>query len=130
MAKVKVIGNAVVVTSAVKLEDLRKLRKYAPEALTLKDEETGEPTFGVCTGPTGILNDVGAEFNGVSHDGQGLATITMSIDLGEKEDAKEVVAEVLGRPLMKLNALEAKLPAVLSDLNLKAAEIAASITVE
>lgn len=130
MAKVKIVGKAVVVTSAIKMEDLRKIKKYAPDALILKDEASGNPVFGIGTGGMGVLNSKGAEFNGVSHDGQGLATITMTLDIGEQEDAKEVVTEILGVPLMKLNELEGKLPAVISGLNEQAAKIAASITVE
>ncbi len=39
MAKVKTMGQAIVVVSEVKLEDIKKIQKYRPEALVLKGGE-------------------------------------------------------------------------------------------
>ena len=48
MAKVIIAGDAVVVKSAIKYEDLKAVKKYRPEALTLKGGEDGkEPIFSV-----------------------------------------------------------------------------------
>ena len=47
MAKIVIAGEAVVVTSAVKLEDYRKVAKYRPKALVLLGGEDGIPHTGM-----------------------------------------------------------------------------------
>ena len=48
MSKAIIAGEAVVVTSSMKLEDLETIAKYRPEALTLKGGEDGkEPIFAI-----------------------------------------------------------------------------------
>ena len=50
MAKIVIAGDAVVVTSAMKLEDIKTIEKYRPKELVLKGGEDGkEPIFGVGT---------------------------------------------------------------------------------
>lgn len=58
MAKIVIAGDAVVVTSAIKLEDLRNIKKYRPAALILKGGEDGkEPIFAVdVTNGNGDIN--------------------------------------------------------------------------
>ena len=129
MAKVKVIGNAMVVTSALKMEELKKLEKFSPASLILKDEKD-EPIFKISAGNNGKLNGVSAVFNGVSHDGQGYATLTMGVNVGQNEDVKEVVTEVFATALMRLNKLEAQLPDVLRTLEQDFISVKSCITVE
>ena len=51
MAKVKTMGQAIVVVSEVKLDDIKKIEKYRPEALVLKGGEDGkEEIFRIGTG--------------------------------------------------------------------------------
>ncbi len=131
MAKITIAGDAVVVTSSMKLEDIKTIGKYRPKALTLFGGEDGkEPIFAICAtsnGP-GKLNAVGAEFGRETHDEAKLATITMSLD-GVTGDIKEFVADKLGSAIMNLNALEAKLPAVLREIADQKAEVLGNITV-
>ena len=64
MAKIVIAGDAVVVTSAMKLEDIKTIEKYRPKELVLKGGEDGkEPIFGVgTTHGAGSINAVGASF--------------------------------------------------------------------
>ena len=130
MAKIVIAGEAVVVTSAIKLEDLRKVAKYRPEALVLKGGEDGkEPIFriGVCSG-TGKINKYGAEFGAETHDDAKLATITLVTDALEG-DIREAVAEAIGASILNLNKLEETIPAVLAEIDAEKAAILGNITV-
>ena len=50
MAKIVIAGDAIVVTSAMKLEDIKTIEKYRPNALTLMGSEDGkEPIFAIGT---------------------------------------------------------------------------------
>lgn len=116
MAKITIAGEAVVVTSALKLEDIATIKKYRPDELVLKGGEDGkEPIFaiGTTTG-TGSINSVGASFGRA--DGDGKAVITMIMQDVPTENAKDWVADTIGSAIINLNALEAKLPAVLETI--------------
>lgn len=130
MAKITITGNAVVVTSKMKLEDIKTIQKYRPDALILKGGEEGkEPIFklGVCTG-TGNINKYGAEFGCETHDDSKRAVMTLISDYHE-EDVKEFVADTIGTYVVNLNKLEATLPKVLEEINKEKAEIMSNISV-
>ena len=88
-----------------------------------------DPIFaiGVTNGP-GSINDVGASFGRESYDDEKLAVITM-VTNGATGDVKEWVADRIGGAIMKLNALEEKLPAVLEELAGQKAAVMEAITV-
>lgn len=129
MAKVLVAGNAVVITSAVKLDDIKLISKYQPEALVLFEGEgkEKEPVFAVGIGDGGITA-FGAEFNQATRDGQGKAQLTEMIPAGV-ENVKEYVSDKFGRAVLKLNKLEAQLPAAIEAIAAEKAAIDANITV-
>lgn len=132
MAKIVIAGDAVVITSAVKLEDYRKVSKYRPKALTLFGGEDGkEPIFrvGVNSNGGGTISKYGAEFGAATHDEQQLATITLVYAGKECADIKETVADELGAAVMMLNKLEAAIPGVLAEINAEKAQIMETITV-
>lgn len=114
MPNIKIAGSAVVITSAMKLEDLRTIAKYRPDALVVKGGEDGkEPVFVVSvTNGEGSINKYGASFAEESYGEEKLATITMSITPGAG-DIKEVIADELGTAIGYLTQLEATLPEVL-----------------
>ena len=130
MAKIVIAGEAVVVTSAMKLADLRKIAKYRPEALVLKGGEDGkEPIFKIgVTNGTGKINKYGAEFSAETHDDAKLATITLVVD-GVDGDVREAVAEAIGVPVLNLNKIEETLPGVLAEIENEKATILGNITV-
>jgi hypothetical protein len=118
MAKITIAGDAVVVTSAFGLEELRTIQKYRPKALILKGGEDGKEqifAIGTTSVGSGNLNSVGASFAGESHDGEKKATITLS-STGVTGDLKEYVANELGGAIMSLNKLEATLGEVLEKI--------------
>lgn len=115
MSKFKVAGDAVVITSSMKLGDLKTIEKYRPDALILKGgADNKEPIFAITTkGRYGHINSNGATFVSESHDDEKLATITMCVEDFEG-DIKEFIADTLGLAKTRLDNLEETLPAVLS----------------
>jgi hypothetical protein len=128
MAKVTVVGDAVVVTSSMKLEDIRAIQKYRPSALTLMGGENNkEPVFAVgTTRGNGNINAHGASFSGEARDDSGLATITLAV-AGVDSDIKEWVADHIGAALISLNKLEAALPGALQGIRTERAQIMENI---
>ncbi len=132
MSKITISGEAVVVTSSVKLEDYEKVAKYRPDALVLKGGEDGkEPIFrvGVVRSGAGSIGKYGAEFATATHDDEKLACITMLFTGSSDADIKETVADEIGAAVLNLNKLEATIPAVLSEIKAEKDRILASITV-
>jgi hypothetical protein len=131
MAKIVIAGDAVVVTSSLKLEEIRTVEKYRPNELVLKGGEDGkEPIFAIgVTDGCGNINEVGASFGRETHDEEKLASITMCTGAGITGDIKEWVAERIGGAIIKLNKLEEKLPAVLEEIEAEKAEVMSNITV-
>ena len=129
MAKIVIAGDAVVVKSDLKLEDIKTIAKYQPKALTLMGgEDNKEPIFalGATTGD-GNINSVGASFGRA--DAEGKAYVTMVMQGVPTEKAKDWVADTLGAALMNLNALEAKLPEVLASVSTQRATVMENISV-
>ena len=129
MAKVIIAGDAVVITSDVKLEDIKLVKKYRPEALTLFEGEgkEKEAVFRIGIGCGGI-GKYGAEFDAETRDDEKLATLTTLIPAGTA-DAKAYVSDTFGRAILKLNKLEATLPGVIEEIAAEKAAIEANITV-
>lgn len=126
MATIKVIGDAVVIASALKTEELETIQKYNPDALTLKGGEDGkEPIFMVKTG-IGSINKYGISFSGTDRVSKN-AILTMVTNLPADEDIKEVIADKYGSALMKLNELEESLPAVIEEIKANKAAVISSI---
>ena len=132
MAKIQIVGNAAVVTSSMKLEDLATIQKYRPNALQLMGGENNkEPIFCVAVGNNaghGEINGNGAYFTDTTHDANKLACITLCLN-GVLGDVKEYVADKLGKAITHLNALEATLPEVLTAVSQEKAAVLASISV-
>lgn len=130
MAKIVVAGDAAVITSAMRLEDLRTIEKYRPKELVLKGGEDGkEPIFGIgTTHGVGNINAVGASFGAETRDDEKLACITMIID-GVTGDVKDWIADRLGAAIINLNKLEAKLPAVLEEIAAEKSAVMGNITI-
>ena len=105
MAKITIVGDAMVITSSKKLEDIKLLEKYRPKALCLYEtNEDGkkEEVFKVgSTNGEGAINKYGASFASVTHDEEMLATITMPIPQGVA-DAIEYAAEKVGMAVINL----------------------------
>lgn len=132
MAKITIAGDAVVVTSTMKLEDIRTIEKYRPSALNLMGGEDGKEVIfamGTAKSGTGSINEYGASFVRESNDEEKLATITMFPVDKAAGDIKEQVADKIGGAVMKLRELEETLPAVLREIAADKAAIMENITV-
>ncbi len=134
MAKITTVGDAVVLTSDVKLEDIKTLEKYKPEALRLyKDDENGKKecvfTVGTTKG-TGGLNALGALFSNTALDGSGRATFTCKVPEGATpENVKEKIAEMVGTGIISLKQVEAQIPEALAAVKAEKDDIMANISV-
>ena len=129
MAKVTVLGNALVITSTLKLEDLKIVKRYRPSDLTLWGGKDGdEPLFTISTEGTAGINELGATFKDESRDGEGFATITMSLTYSG-DDVKGYVADKFGGALINIAKLEEKLPAVVEEISAQKASVIEGITV-
>lgn len=132
MAKITIPngGDCFVVTSDVKLEDLKKIRKYRPDALVLKGGEDGkEPVFVIgTTGGKGSINANGAEFNSATYDDDKFACLTLPLPAYDG-DVTKAVQEYVGAAILNLNKLEKQLPAVLEEIDAETAEILDNIAV-
>lgn len=131
MANIKKFGEAVVVTSAATLEDLKKIAKYKPEALALKeenDEGVKEEIFrvGVSRDRHGSISTYGIEFGGASD--TGLAQVTVDY-VGPEAGVAEALADSMGRQIVMLNKLEAKWPDVLDEIDADIDEVMSMIEV-
>ena len=132
MSKITIAGEAVVVTSEAKLEELQKVAKYRPNALVLYGGEDGkEPIFSisVCNSGDGNINRFGVEFSHATHDEAKLATVTIVHPYGDDVDIKAVVADKIGAYVLNLNKLEETLPSVMNEIAAEKAQILANITV-
>ena len=129
MSKVQIIGNAIVVTSSVKLEDLKTIQKYRPCALTLLGGEDGkDPIFAAKVGCTSGINKYGATFAEASRgENGGYATMTIMDEI--TGDPADFVAEKYGTAIRNLNALEEKLNGVLDEIVAERQAVKDSITV-
>ncbi len=131
MAKITIAGDAVVVTSAMKFDELMTIKKYRPSALVLKGGEDGkEPIFAISVncGGRSTINKYGAEFASATHDDAGLAAITQIFECN-CSDIKQEVADTIGAYVLNLNKLEETLPAVLDEIEAEKQKIMDNISV-
>ena len=121
MAKIVVVGQAVVITSAVKFEDIKLIKKYRPEALILYKGEgqEKEPVFKIGVAPVGCgsISKYGVEFESATRDEAKLATLTGVLTQEfEGEELKAFISDEYGPAILLLNELEAQLPAVVEEI--------------
>ena len=133
MAKFVVTGAACTLTSAVKLEDLKKVLRFRPEIGTLKDEE-GNPVFVVAVevDPEGIGNigEFGIEFAPVANPaGFAFANFLLPNDVVSDPEMKTLIAEQFGGVIDNLVQIEEKIPVALAEINAKIQALAETITV-
>lgn len=132
-ATIAVVGEAVVITSNLLLDDIKSVAKYRPEKLQLKGgADSKEVVFviGVASNARGSLNSVGAEFGNIPQDDTGCATITINRPRVDGMGTKEAVAERIGTAILDINKMEAILPAVIEEIANEKAAIMENITVQ
>ena len=106
--KAVVMGSSCVITSSLTPGQIKRIKKFHPEALVMQDEND-EPVFAIDideNGP-GSINNNGACFgNAVSAEGK--ATITILTD-PTSDNPEEIVYEKIGSALMYLDTMEHEL---------------------
>lgn len=133
MAKIKVLGNALAVISAVKFEDMLTLQKYRPSALTLYGGDDGEtPVFVVeaKSGAKGSIGTYGMTFGAADHSANGFATITLCLDVPANTDVAAYIADKYGAAVTNLNKIEAGVKDALEAVQAERKAIMDTITVE
>lgn len=126
-AEVKIAGSAAIVISSLTPDDIKRIKKFHPEAMVMVDEN-GDPVFAIDIDEEtpGSINSNGACFSKTT-DANGKATITVLLD-PEIENPKETVYEQIGGALHNLKEMEEHIAEVLPDLEAEENEIKAMIT--
>ena len=114
--KVTITGDAFALTSSIKVEDIKMLKKQSPDSLKIKDDENND-IFGIdyvegCPS----ISKFGITFSGSSRDGKGFATLTGTIPTGVT-NAKDYVADTFGSAASMLKDIETVLPDIIKEIN-------------
>ena len=108
MAKIKVVDQAVVITSSLTNGEISKAVRFFPDALVLKEKnEDGKlvPVFAV----TMSKNSAEVSRNGICFpEGakEDKAAVTITIPKTTKDKKMEIIKDYYGKTLMRLNELE------------------------
>lgn len=132
MSKIIVVGESVVITSDVKMEDIKLIQANNAKAANLYEtNEDGKKTCIFTVGATegrGNVSENGIVFNGVSNSGDGKACITVAVPAGEGP-IKDRVAAAYGKAVMRLNELEPKLAPVVEAIKAEKAKMLEGIQI-
>ena len=113
--RIKIAGNAVVLTSKLKFATIQKMEKYNPNALCLtetkKDEEI--EIFRIATGKTSSIGKYGITFMEANKDGYAIATILLPENTTDK---KAYIKDNLGNAIFMLTDLEALVETACAEL--------------
>lgn len=131
VAQIKIIGNTVHVISSQKLEDVKLLAKYRPNALKLYEGSGAEKqeVFAIFTDgrdggsvcPNGVIFS-----KATTSDGKALVTLTAPTGT---EDVKAWAQEEIGVAILLLKKTEAQFAAAIEEVKAERDAVAASITV-
>ena len=121
----KILGSAFTLTSSIKMADIKKLAKFSPASLQLKDADKKNVVYAIGTGKAAI-NQNGVTFNGENSDGFAQCTIEIPADTANKT---EYVKENFGRAMLGLVDMEAHIAAELTTLEGKFTAVNDSIEV-
>lgn len=123
MAKIRKVGQALVITSGLKAEDIKRVGKFGAKSLQLINESK-EPTFAVAVGNYGSVGKNGISFDKVNSNG--FAEITIMTELADKN----AVMEDYGYILANLVKIENQVTMALDGINEVFASVSESIEVE
>ena len=125
MAKVKIAGNAAIITSILKTEDIEKVKKYTKEGLVLSDRD-GNSVFELALGPKSSIGTYGVTYASKNSDGYAQATIELPVDL-VGADRRAYVVDKYAAALANLHTLETYIRETLTDINHLVAEVEGTI---
>lgn len=129
MAKVNVVGSALIVTSELKTSELELAAKYRPSALKLRDED-GNEIFGVQLGTPchGSIGTFGVVFDTTSPEGKAQVTCAFA-PKDTAEETKEAIADQIGKALINLAKFEEAFATVAGEITKERNGIMSNITV-
>ena len=133
MAKIVVVGDNLVITSARKVEEIELLKKYDSKALRLYEtnEETGkkDEVFRICmSAGDGSVSNCGICFAGPTHDENGYATVSMKIP-ADVTDIKGYVADTVGVAVTRLKQVEGQFDDALAKIRANRDEVLNTIQI-
>ena len=118
-ATIKSVGDAFVVTAGFKFNTIKNLIKYGKDkALTLVNEKTNEPYFGVTVGTHTEISRFGITFTGANRDGFAECTGHFPKASMPEEQKKEFLRDNLAYAISYLNDVQKQIEA--EDKTLKA----------
>lgn len=126
---VQIVGNAVVFTSKLKLDAIKKLEKYNRKALSLfeMDGEEKVENFRLASGNAHNVSKYGITFGEANADGFATATIVVPTGIADK---KQYVLDTYGETISNLKDLEVAIEQELLDVEAKHNEILNDIEVK
>lgn len=107
MSKVKIVGNAVVITSDLKVEEILKVKKFTKSGLKLRDEK-GNEIFAIdyCPGAnSSSISEHGVIYGETNAEGYAQLSLLMAEDV-KAEDRMDVILDNYAIALGNLNTLE------------------------
>ena len=128
--KVRIVGNAVVLTSKVKFDTILKLEKYNKNALCLVETQkdgSEKEIFRIMTGKASAISKYGIVFAEKNTAGYAVATVLLP---DRTENKKEYVKDNFGSILFMLNDLEAAIETIKTSLEAAYAKLDEEIVEE
>ena len=104
--RVKILGNAFVITSKLKFENIKKMEKLAYNSLCLVEldrDGNADEVFRIGTGKIANVGVYGITFNEANTEGNAIVTSTFPADVTDK---KAFIKDNLAKALFMLEELE------------------------
>lgn len=128
MANVKIVGNAVVLTSDLTVEEIAKVKKFTKNGLKLKDEK-GNDIFEIAHTPgMSSISDYGINYGEVNAEGYAQATLMLDESIAA-EKRLDVVLDNYAIALGNIKALETYIREAATEVNSTVEAIKESIEV-
>ena len=105
-ARVRILGNAFVITSKLKFENIKKMEKLSNETLCLVEIEKNDTineVFRISTGKVASISPYGITYNEANTEGYAIATSTFPADVTDK---KAFIKDNLAKVMLMLDELE------------------------
>ena len=128
MAKIRIVGSACVITSARTLEELKRDKKYRPNALKLVEDKKTTFAVDVTEAGYGSASTYGVCFDAATPDKEKLACLTLMIPAGIANPLT-YVRETYGAALLGLNTVESALAESMAGIDADDAAINAAIVI-
>ena len=128
MANVKIVGNAVVLTSDLTVEEIAKVKKFTKNGLKLKDEK-GNDIFEIVYSPGhSSISDYGINYGEVNAEGYAQATLMLDESI-KPENRLDVVLDCYAIALGNIRTLETYIREAATEVNSTVEAIKSSIEV-